>query len=391
MAAVQRSGQVRTRLRIERRATHRPAPAGTLHGLRVATFTTSYPRSEDDFSGRFVFNTVEHLRQRGVEIRVVGPGAYRDFGLTTNNGAGLIGNLKRRPWVAPFVFVSMVLAVRRAARQADLVHANWLAGALVARFAGRPFVVTLHGSPTAGRYDDLGLAGRHPRLVAMILRRASTVICCSTVLADAMRGCGLTNVQHIPYGVQIPDDLGDEDDPPCVLYLGRLSQEKNIDVIAEATNGLPRLVAGDGPLRHLLPDTHGFVGPTEVSELYQRAAVVVIASQAEGLPNVVLEAMAHAKAVVATPVGGIPTVIEHGRTGLLVPVRDTDALRHAVELLLADPPLRRRLGTAARERVNGYCSWDSVTDAMLAVYARAIPAAFAEEQTARDGTVQLAV
>jgi glycosyltransferase involved in cell wall biosynthesis len=158
-----------------------------------------------------------------------------------------------------------------------------------------------------------------------------------------------------------------------VLYVGRLSPEKNIDVIADATEGLPRIVAGDGPLRHLMPDTIGFVGPEEVSELYRRAAVVVVASQAEGLPNVVLEAMAHGKTVVATPVGGIPTVIEDGETGLLVPPRDARALRAAIERALGDRELRRKLGKAARKRVNGYCSWPRVTDATVSVYAAAVP------------------
>jgi glycosyltransferase involved in cell wall biosynthesis len=354
----------------------RPVAPGPVRSLRVAVFTTSYPRSADDFSGRFVRGTVEQLRARGVEVDVVGPGSYRDFGLTRSNGAGFIGNLKKRPWVAPFVLLSMIRTLRAAARTADLVHANWLAGAFVARFAAKPFVVTLHGSPTAGRFDDLGLARRVPWLVRLLLRRASTVICCSEPLATAMLDCGLTNVQVVPCGVDLPDELGEENDPATVLYVGRLSPEKNIDVIAEATAGLPRIVAGDGPLRHLLPDTLGFVGPAEVSELYRRAAVVVVASQAEGLPNVVLEAMAHAKAIVSTPVGGIPTVIADGETGLLVPVGDAAALRSAIERLLGDRVLRERLGDAARARVEGFCSWPRVTDATLGIYASAVPAAF---------------
>jgi len=110
---------------------------------------------------------------------VVGPGSYRDFGLTANNGAGLIGNLKRRPWLAPFVLLSMIFALRAASKRADLVHTNWLAGAVVAAFCGKPFVVTLHGSPTAGRLHDLGLAASAPRLVRWILGQARMVICCS--------------------------------------------------------------------------------------------------------------------------------------------------------------------------------------------------------------------
>ena len=360
------------------------APVKARRPLRVAVFTTSYPRSADDFSGRFVRGTVENLRARGLEVEVVGPGSFRDFGLTANNGAGFIGNLKRRPWLAPLVLVSMVLALRRAAKRADLVHVNWLAGAVVAAFCGKPFVVTLHGSPTAGRFHDLGLAESAPRFVRWILSRARTVICCSERLATAMRACGLQNVRAIPYGVHVPDELGREDEPASVLYVGRLSPEKNIDVIADATEGLPRIVAGDGPDRPLLPETIGFVGPDEVSELYRRAAVVVVASSAEGLPNVVLEAMAHGKTVVATPVGGIPTVIKDGETGLLVPVRDAVALRAAIEKALGDPDLRRRLGRAARKRVEGYCSWDRVTDSTVAVYAAAVPEA-ARETGIRPG------
>ena len=150
---------VRGGLRLERRAVRRPEAPGPVRSLRVAVFTTSYPRDDEDFSGRFVHGTVEHLRERGVEVDVVGPGSYRDFGLTANNGAGFVGNLKRRPWLAPLVLLSMVRALRTAARSADLVHANWLAGAVVARFAGRPFVVTLHGSPTAGRFDNRRATG----------------------------------------------------------------------------------------------------------------------------------------------------------------------------------------------------------------------------------------
>jgi glycosyltransferase involved in cell wall biosynthesis len=352
--------------------TRAPAPPNG-RPLRVALFTTSYPRSADDVAGRFVFNTVEHLRAQGVEVDVVGPGSYRDYGVTGSRGGGVVAGIKRRPWIALLLVCSMICALRRAAKRADLVHANWLAGAVIALFVRRPFVVTLHGSGTAGRFSDLSLARRAPRLVRFLLRRARAVICCSSTLATAMRACGLENVHEIPYGVELPTELGAEDDPATVLYAGRLSPEKNIDVIAEATEGLPRIVAGDGPLRALLPDALGFVSQEQLSRLYQRSAVVVLASQMEGLPNVVLEAMAHGKTVVATPVGGIPTVIEDGRTGFLVPVGDHVALRDAIERALSDPGLRRRVGQAARKRVSDYCSWERVTAKTLQVYAAAAP------------------
>jgi glycosyltransferase involved in cell wall biosynthesis len=265
----------------------------------------------------------------------------------------------------------MVSACRAAARRADLVHANWLAGAVIARFSGRPFVVTLHGSGSAGPLSDLSLARRAPWLIHLLLGRARAVICCSEQLAEAMRGCGLRNVHAIPYGVDVPHTLGNEDETHPVMYAGRLSPEKNIGVIAVATHGLPRIIAGDGPLRDLLPDTLGFVPHEQIGELYDRASVVVLVSQMEGLPNVVLEAMAHGKTVIATPVGGIPSVIEDGKTGFLVPVGDAVALRTKLKEVLADDDLRRRIGEAARARVSDYCSWDAVTERTLQVYAQA--------------------
>jgi glycosyltransferase involved in cell wall biosynthesis len=341
--------------------------------LRVVVFTTSYPRRSTDIAGRFVRETVEHVRKRGVDVTVVGPHTYRNYGLIGSPRGGVVAAAKRRPWLALALVVSMIRTLRRTARDADLVHANWLGAALIARFAGKPFVVTLHGSGTAGRFSDLALAARSPFLVRLLLRRARAVICCSAPLAEAIRGCGLTNVHEIPYGVDIPAVVGPEEEPPSVLYAGRLSPEKRIDVIAEATDGLPRVIAGEGPLRELLPDALGFVSQEDLSELYARAAAVVLASEMEGLPNVVLEAMAHGRTVIATPVGGIPSVITDGETGFLVPVGDAAALRRRLETVLADATLRRRIGQAARARIAEYCSWDRVTDELLAVYASALP------------------
>jgi glycosyltransferase involved in cell wall biosynthesis len=336
--------------------------------MKVAVFTTSYPRHEGDLAGRFVFDLVQRLRARGVEVDVVGPSAYRDFGLTGSGGAGLVASVRRRPWLAPPLFASMVRTLRRAARGADLVHANWLAGAAVARFSGKPFLVTLHGSGTAGRFSDLSLAERSPGLVRRLLGQARRVICVSPALAEAIRQVGVANVHEIPYGVDIPDESAAEDEPPTVLFAGRLSPEKRIDVVAAATEGLPRIVAGDGPLRHLLPEALGFVPQDKLFGLMERASVLLLTSEREGLPNVVLEAMARGKTVVSTPVGGIPAVIEDGKTGLLVPIGDVDATRAAVERALGDPDLRRRIGAAARKRVREYCSWDRVTDLTLQVY-----------------------
>jgi len=333
--------------------------------LRVVHLTTSYPRHEGDFAGRFVADLVRGLAGH-VDVSVLAPGGYRDFGLAY--GRGLVGNLRRRPWLAPLLVVSMILAVRRAARRRDLVHAHWLAAGAICVLARRRFVLTLHGSGTAGRFADLELARRHPRLFGFVVRRAEVVIGVSEALAEAARRCGGRDVRTIPNGVALPTRTGVEADPPEVLFVGRLSPEKGIAELVAATEGMNLVVAGDGPLRHLVPGALGFVPHDELGELYDRAAVVVCPSYREGLPLCVLEAMAHGKPVVASAVGGIPEVVENGVTGYLVEPGDVAGLRAAIERLLADPVLRRRLGRAARARVADRCSWERVTAATVAAY-----------------------
>jgi glycosyltransferase involved in cell wall biosynthesis len=343
----------------------REATARPRRPPRVVHFTTSYPRDETDFAGRFVKDLVERLEADGVEVDVVAPGVYRDFGLAYDGG--VVANLRRRPWRAPLLAVSMLRALRRAARGADLVHAHWLAGGAVAALARTRFVLTLHGSGTAGRLSDLELARRAPWLVRAVLRRAEVVICVSEALGRMAREQGARDVRVIPNGVALPARVADESPQAHVLFAGRLSPEKGIADLVEATRGLPLVVAGDGPLRHLVPDALGFVGHDELERLYDEAAVVVLPSYREGLPLAVLEAMAHGRPVVATRVGGIPDLVENGATGFLVEPGEVAGLRAALLLLLGDPDLRRRLGNEARRRVRR-CSWETVAAETLDAY-----------------------
>jgi glycogen synthase len=336
--------------------------------MKIAVFTTSYPRHEGDFAGRFVADLVERLRERGVEVTVVGPDDYRGFG----GSAGVVAGFRRKPWLAPVVLASMGRALRRAARDADLVHAHWLASMLVAPVARKPIVLTLHGSGSAGRFEDLQVLAKAPRLAGALLRRARVVIGVSEQLTEAARRAGARDACWIPSGVEIPAEVGKEADPPEILFVGRLSPEKGISELVGATRGLNLVVAGDGPLRSLVPNALGFVSHEEVQRLLARAAVVVLPSHREGLPLVLLEAMAHGRAVVATLVGGTPSLVKDGVTGLLVPPGDAKALRKAIERLLADADLRKRLGEAARARVTELCSWERVAEATLDAYASAL-------------------
>jgi len=91
----------------------------------------------------------------------------------------------------------------------------------------------------------------------------------------------------------------------------------------------------------------------------------------DGLPNVVMETLASGTPLVATPAGGISAVLEHERTGLLVPERDSAALARAIDALFAQPAQRHALGTAAREMALSRFGWSRVAERFEAAYAAA--------------------
>jgi glycosyltransferase involved in cell wall biosynthesis len=330
--------------------------------VKVVVLTTSYPRSPEDAAGRFVADAVEQLRAAGTEVAVVSPQSFRHYGIAY--GDGVVANLRRRPWLLPAVPLmlrSFVRAAREAARDADLVHAHWLPTGWVAARTGKPFVVQLWGT-------DVELARRAPRWARGVLRRARLVICPSNALAHAARELGGRDVRVIPNGVDVPPEPGPPEDPPHVLFAGRLSEEKGIRELLAAAHDLPLVVAGDGPLRAEVPGALGMVPHNELLELYGKAAVVVCPSLREGFGYACLEAMAAGRPVVASAVGGLKDLVVDGDTGLLVPAGDVPALRQALERLLADPELRERLGRQARERARAVYGWDRYVAAIRAAY-----------------------
>jgi glycosyltransferase involved in cell wall biosynthesis len=330
--------------------------------LKVTVLTTSYPRRADDVAGLFVADQVRRIREQGVEVEVVSPESFRHFGIAY--GAGVPGNLRRRPQLMlalPLMLAGFARAARRASRDADLVHAHWLPAGAVALATRKPFVVQVWGT-------DVELARRLPALARRVLRRARVVIAPSSALAEEARRLGARDVRTIPSGVDLPERVGEEAEPPEILFAGRLSPEKGIRELVAAADGLPLVVAGDGPLRTEVPGALGFVAHDELQRLYERAAVVACPSHREGFGIVCAEAMAHGRPVVAGDVGGLRDLVVHEQTGFLVPPRDVDALRNALQRLLADRQLRHRLGQAGRARIGELFTWQRFADETLRAY-----------------------
>jgi glycosyltransferase involved in cell wall biosynthesis len=337
-----------------------------LRPVKVVVLTTSYPRTAHDMAGRFIGDAVERVRAAGTDVEVVSPLSFPHFGIAY--GHGVVGNLRRRPWLVlflPAMLLSFSRAARRASRDADLVHAHWLPSGLVAASTGRPFVVQLWGT-------DVELARKAPWLARLVLRRARLAICASEELAGAARELGARAVRVIPSGVDVPESVGEPDEPPHVLYAGRLSPEKGVLDLVQASDGMALVVAGDGPLRDRVPQALGFVPHDRLLGLYERAAVVACPSHREGYGVACAEAMAYGRPVVASAVGGLRDLVVDGETGLLVPPGDVAALRRALERLLGDRGLRERLGASGRRRARDLLSWERCTALTLQAYADAL-------------------
>ncbi len=330
--------------------------------MNVCVLTTSYPRDRGDVAGLFIKDAVEHLRDAGIEVAVVSPASFRHFGIAY--GDGIANNLRAQPWRAillPLFLLSFARAARRASRAADVVHAHWLPSAVAALATGKPLVLQPWGS-------DVELAKRVPWLFKPLLRRARVVVCASSALAEDVRLLGAREIRVIPSGIDLPDEIRRSEEPPHVLYVGRLSEEKGIRDLAEAARGLPLVVVGDGPLRDLIPSAVGFVPHDDLGPYYEAAAIVCVPSRREGYGVVAREAMAYGRAVVSTGVGGLADAIDDEVSGLVVPPGDTAALRDALERLIVDADLRVRLGSAAREKACASYAWSAATAATIAVY-----------------------
>jgi glycogen(starch) synthase len=179
--------------------------------------------------------------------------------------------------------------------------------------------------------------------------------------------------------------------PPRVLCLGRLDRIKGFDIALPAfvsiVSDFPQarlVIAGDGPERGELErqagvlglqasiDFIGWVRPDEVPALMNTATVVVIPSRNEGLPNVAKEAALMARPMVATNVGGIPELVVHGETGLLVASEDSLALAKTIRLLLEQPRFAAEMGRAARLRAQQLFSLERYIDAYGGLYKKLI-------------------
>jgi glycosyltransferase involved in cell wall biosynthesis len=282
------------------------------------------------------------------------------------------------------------LARRLAGEGVYALHAHFAHGAadvamLASRLTGLPFGFTAHAR-------DVWTS--EPRRLAEKIRAADWVVTCSRASQDFLRSLAdareAAKVHLVHHGVDLakfrPADRPADADPPLLLSAGRLVPKKGFADLLEACARLRDrgrrfrcLLVGEGPDRPLLErrlrelrladrlELAGSRSQEALAELYRRATLfalpcrVLANGDRDGIPNVLVEAMASGLPVVATRISGIPELVRHEENGLLVEQRSAGGLAAALERLLDDAALRRRL--AARARLDVEKSFDSAENA----------------------------
>ncbi|MFF0990860.1 glycosyltransferase family 4 protein [Kocuria nitroreducens] len=284
----------------------------------------------------------------------------------------------------------------------DVVHAVnpvWLGawGALSARVRDLPLLASFH-TDVPQYMSALGL-GPLRRPVQGWIRRthnlAEVNLCTSGPMVERAEALGVRHVALWPKGVdtdlfhpakvsagmrsRLTDGHSEE---KLVLSVGRLSREKDVAALLEPIRRLPgtRLaVVGDGPHRPELERCFagtptvfpGRLAGEELAAAYASADVLAFPSTTETLGLVALESLASGVPVVGARAGGIPFAVDDGRTGLLVPPGDTDALTEGLARLLDDAALRGRMGAAGRAEAEGL-GWRAATEFLAASYHEAV-------------------
>lgn len=359
--------------------------------MKVLFLTHSFPRKEGDAPGSFVLRLAVALKAENVAVQVVAPAApglpatdeiqgirverfryaprrYEKLAYTGNMATDVASSWSARLALVGFLGSDFVHAVRaRRSFEPDVIHAHWwfpngVVGTWLGSLAHVPVVTTLHGT-------DVRLArtvGVAKPLFNHVLKHSAAVTTVSRWLKEETEklapGIEAT-VAPMPVATELfsPDGAGKRRN---LLFVGRLMEQKGIEHLVQAVavmkTGVELDVVGDGPDREALEKLagelgigvrvrwHGQLAQPDLAAMYQRAAAVVVPSIDEGLGLVAVEALLCEAPVVAFDSGGLRDIIQHEKTGLLVPPGDRQALASTLDDLLGRDGLGADLGRAGR-------------------------------------------
>jgi starch synthase len=338
------------------------------------------------------------------------------------------GVLRHRPWPVldtandALRTFSVDLAMTAGLEGRELVHSHtWyanLAGHLGKLLYGIPHVMTAHSLEPLRPWKAEQLGGGYALsswAERTAIEAADAVIAVSGAMREDILACypaldparvhvvhnGIDTALYRPdHGTEALTRIGVDPDRPFVLFVGRITRQKGVPHLLRAVRdidpaaqvvlcaGAPDTPEIDREFRELFQELSGvregvhwipqMLPRPDVIQLLTHAAVFVCPSVYEPLGIVNLEAMACGTPVVASQVGGIPEVVDDGKTGVLVPVDDDfePALARALDSVLGDPEGARRMGEAGRERAVGEFGWDAVARRTVRLYEEILKQAY---------------
>jgi glycosyltransferase involved in cell wall biosynthesis len=365
--------------------------------MHIAIITTSYPLTAESTSGIFICRLVNNL-PADIRCKIVTPCpnfavtaktdsdtkiqcfryAPRQWQLLAHQPGGIpVAMRKRRGLLLllPWMLLSMQIACIRSGRHADLIHANWSLNGVIAGIAGRltgtPVITTLRGSDV----ERLAQSSISRLLLRWCLQLSDRTVTVSNAIKDQV--CERfpqyrEKIVTIPNGVgdeflRIPGHQPDDSIALSITSIGSLIPRKCTDTLIraaarvshktdirlniigagpelEALHTLSRQVATKG----LTINFPGSIAPDEIPDQLASTDIFVLASRFEGRPNVILEAMAAGKAIIAADIDGVRELISHEKTGLLFTAGNQNSLTKQLSRLCSDFELRIRLGRTAK-------------------------------------------
>ncbi|MDQ1050306.1 glycogen synthase [Streptomyces sp. V4I2] len=376
--------------------------------MRVGLLTREYPPDVYGGAGVHVEFLARELRSL-VDLDVLCWGEGRAEGV-----------IRHRPWSAldtandALRTFSVDLAMTAGLEGRELVHSHtWyanLAGHLGKLLYGMPHVMTAHSLEPLRPWKAEQLGGGYALsswAERTAIESADGVIAVSGAMREDILGCypaldpakvhivhnGIDTTLYRPdHGTDVLRRIGLDPDRPYVLFVGRITRQKGVPHLLRAVRdidpaaqvvlcaGAPDTPEIDQEFRELFQELSRvregvhwipqMLPRPEVIQLLTHAAVFVCPSVYEPLGIVNLEAMACGTPVVASRVGGIPEVVDDGKTGLLVPVDDDfeTGLARALDSVLGDPAAARDMGEAGRQRAVGEFGWDAVARRTARLY-----------------------
>lgn len=372
------------------RSTH---PPFVLH-TRVVTGTGGGPE-------KTILNSPRFLSRRGVKSACMFMRPPGDDGFSSlqaraaATGAEIIGIDDRGP-----LDLNVVKQAIRLCRERNVTiwhghdYKSNALGLLVRLFHRMHLVTTAHGWVRFTSRTPL-----YYHIDRLCMKRYERVLCVSEDLVERCREAGIreerlslldnaivhTDYETSPATAQEKARFGFGADQILLGAVGRLSEEKGFDKLLNSVSQLTSeghnvglIIAGEGHLKEALQDqidrlelqhrVHlaGFLN--DPRDLYRAIDVFVLSSLREGLPNVVLEAMASQRTVVTTNVNGIPRLVQHGHNGLVVPTADVAALTDGIRQCLLSAELRADLAAAGRETIEDRFSFARRMERVIAAY-----------------------